>query len=163
MPIGGRLFLTFWIQVSRDGWDDRVGSRFTIPFQRARAAGVLKGTDVRRLPWFLTDEQLETLTANQNAMIAKLGPPDPGHVAHGMGRDYVQVYEAKFQPVTRRYKRTQDVWLRYHDREDVQVWSEFLLGVLPGIVAPFANASCPSVWSKGGRAIRTSRRSTRPK
>jgi hypothetical protein len=143
-PVGDHEVLTFWFQISRDGWDDYAGAKFVVAFLRADSPTVEaqeSGAVAHRLAHFLSDEQLATVKAMQNDVIRKLARPGRGYFIHQCPPDVVAWYEAKFDLVTKDYQRKDDIWLRYKDEEDVRRWARFVVALLPGIVARMARQS----------------------
>lgn len=135
-PLGNR-FVVFWIQCSQDGWDRYAGSRFTIEFQIADIPEPGMGTQRARLPRLLDEGQLEELRQLNNRVITKLRKPDPSYFIFGAEPKVIDWYLQKFQPVSEPYRPNEDVWLRYGDEEDVQTWAEWVLGLLPQVLARF--------------------------
>ncbi|MCM3869834.1 MAG: hypothetical protein ND895_03905 [Pyrinomonadaceae bacterium] len=141
-PIGDR-FILFWFQVSRDGWDEYTGSKFIVEFQISDEPQIGSGHhDQRwRLPKFLTGDQLELIRQLQNRVIAKLEKPNRDYHIFQMPDNVVDWYLAKFKPIGERYSRTDDIWLRYKEKEDVQQWAIFVKEVLGSIVGSLANGA----------------------
>ena len=140
-PIGDK-FIVFWFQVSQDGWDEYAGSKFVVEFQISDEPIIGAGESEQRwrLPEFLNEDELEKVRSMQNAVIAKLEKPDRSYFIFQLGDDLVSWYLDKFKPVVERYRRTEDVWLRYKDKEDVERWAIFVKEKLPEIVRFLSNA-----------------------
>ncbi len=132
-------YLTFWLQVSQDGWGAYAGSKFTVEFQLSDRPEVGTGWVRQRLFGLLTDPELEQATDLQNAVISKLERPPPEYYALHINEGVTEWYLRKFEPVSELYTRGDDAWLRYTDEEDVRTWALFLLDVLPGAIDRFAS------------------------
>ena len=130
----GDQFIVFWFQVSRDGWDKYACSKFILEFQVSAKPVIGAGHQRWRLPKFLNADELEHVRRMQNVVIAKLEKPDRGYYIFQLGDDVVKWYLAKFHLVHERYSSTDDIWLRYKDREDVERWAVFVKGVLPKVI-----------------------------
>ncbi len=131
-------YLTFWLQVSQDGWDAYAGSEFTVELQMSDQAVVGTGQIRRRLFDLLTDHELRRATDLQNTVIAKLKRPPPEYDVLHISQEIAEWNLRKFEPTSEPYTRWDDTWLRYADTEDVQTWARFLLDVLPRAVDGFA-------------------------
>jgi hypothetical protein len=139
-PIGNQ-FIIFWFQVSRDGWDEYAGSKFIVEFQISDEPFIGAGHHNQRwrLPKFLNEDELEHVRRIQNAVIAKLEKPNRDYHVFQLGDDVVNWYLAKFNPIVERYSRTDDIWLRYKEKEDVKRWAVFVKDMLPKIVRWLSN------------------------
>ncbi len=136
-PVGNK-FLVFWFQCSMDGWDNFAGSRFVVDTQLSDEPIVGSSIQHQRLPHFLDDAQLEQVRQIQNMVTERLkAPPETYFVLH-ISPSVREWYLAKFQPITRKYANTDDIWLRYFFPEDVRRWAEFALDHLPSILESFA-------------------------
>jgi hypothetical protein len=129
-PVGDQ-YLLVWLQLSTDGWDTYAGSEFTVEFQRSGRPVIGEGLVRNRLVGLLTIAELEEARHRQNRVVSKLTKPPPDHDTLRIAPNVAEWYCAKFQPVSEPYRRTDDVWLRYKDEEDVRMWAQFLLRVLP--------------------------------
>lgn len=140
-PIGEK-FIVFWFQVSQDGWDEYAGSKFTVEFQISDEPVIGAGEPNQRwrLPKFLNEDELEAVRGMQDAVIAKLEKPSRSYFIFQLADDVVSWYLAKFERVIEPYRRTDDIWLRYKDEEDVERWAVFVKGKLPGVVRFLSNA-----------------------
>src|SRR4051812_27148902 len=68
--------LVFWFQVSRDGWDDYAGSKFTVELQLSEEPIVGEVSSFRRrLGEFLDDSFREEVRGIQNKIISSLTLP----------------------------------------------------------------------------------------
>jgi len=136
-PHGDR-FLTFWFQCSRDGWDDFAGSKFAVEFQLDQMSepGGL-GTRAR-IARFLDSNQLERAHQLQNDVISKLEKPPSGHFLLQSAPELRDYYLSKFQLLSVPPTNQSDLWLRYHDEDDVRRWGSFVLDALPGILRSLA-------------------------
>jgi hypothetical protein len=135
-------FLTFWFQVSRDGWDDFAGSKFIAEFQRGSDSRIGTGTLRHRLCHFLGREELATVQSIQNDVIRKLVKPlSTEHVVYTLPQSLIDAYEARFDEVRTPFRPIDDVWLRYVERGDVERWGRFLLPLLPRIVETMSSDS----------------------
>jgi hypothetical protein len=131
-------FLVFWFQCSRDGWDPFAGSKFVVEFQLDSISEPGGGGDRHRLSHFLDPEQLERVKGHQNAVIAKLRKPSPDYFILQMEERVRDWYLGQFTPLSEAPSNQSDVWLRYHDAEDVRRWAAFVQDLLPGIVKRIA-------------------------
>ncbi len=132
-------YLTFWLQVSQDGWNAYAGSRFTVEFELSEEPVVGTGRIHQRLFDLLTDCELRRATDLQNAVIAKLERPPPEYDVLHMGEAIAEWYLGKFEPVREPYTRRDDTWLRYADADDGRTWALFILDVLPGAIDRFVS------------------------
>jgi hypothetical protein len=131
-------FLLFWFQCSQDGWDAFAGSKFVVEFQFSTLdrLGAFEDECVRdRFPHFLDVPDLKRIREMQNIVIGKLPPPPEDYFMLHAGDKLKNWYLDKFKLVERDYKPDDDIWLRYHDEEDVISWSEFVLEMLPKVLA----------------------------
>ena len=134
-PLGDE-FVVFWLQCSQDGWDAYAGSKFVVEFQRSpsKSIGDLKSVVRHRLPYFLRDDELQTVQAMQNEVIAQLPQPPEDYFVYGISESVAKWYRAKFEPIREPYTNQSDIWLRYQQPSHVQQWAEFLLALLPRIL-----------------------------
>lgn len=132
-------FLVFWLQCSTQGWDDYAGSKFVVGFNLVDRpeANSYYGTRWKRLPHLLTQAQLDEVKQLQNRVIAKLTPPSRDYYIFDLDQKIVDWYLRKFEPITEDYTPSSDIWLRYHDRDDVIMWAEYLVAVLPEVLQRF--------------------------
>ena len=132
-------FLVFWLQCSTEGWDAYAGSKFVVVFNLVDRpeANSYYGTQWKRLPHLLTQAQLDEVKQLQNRVIAKLTPPSRDHYIFDLDQEIVERYLRKFEPIAEDYTPSSDIWLRYHDRDDVIMWAEYLLAVLPQVLQRF--------------------------
>ena len=79
--------------------------------------------------------QRERVKELQNRVIAKLTRPGPDHFIHQMDQRTRDWYLEEFKPLRAAPSNRDDVWLRYHDADDVEEWARFVLELLPGITA----------------------------
>lgn len=135
MPIGDQ-YMVFWFQVSREGWDEYAGSKFIVEFQIAAKPVIGAGPHKQggRLPKFLNADDLGRVRHMQNAVIAKLNKPNRSYHIFRLGDEVVNWYLAKFNPIAEPYSNTDDIWLRYREKEDVERWAIFVKGLLPKVV-----------------------------
>jgi hypothetical protein len=136
----GAEHLVFWFQCSQDGWDAYAGSKFIVEFQVSDSSQIGVGTRRYRLPYFLTEHELNQVRSIQNAVIARLPTPPRDYYIFGLDRNLVDWYQAKFRTVQEPYSSRDDIWLRYHEPADVRRWAEFLLSVLPRVVSEAGGA-----------------------
>jgi hypothetical protein len=133
-PRGGQHTVV-WCQVSRDGWDDYAGSKFVVEFQRSQSpeAGA-PSTGRARLVRFLTNSQRAEASRLQSQVIADLSRPPSTHPMLHVSPDVSRWYLDKFEPLRGVYGPGEDLWLRYAKPEHVQMWADFLCGVIPACV-----------------------------
>ena len=132
--------LLFWCQCSQDGWDSYAGSKFVVEFQLApsdRPGASGPESKRMRLGRLLFDGELQRATELQDAVIAKLAQPPKDHPNMTVSNEVARWYLAKFARLERPYRRDDDLWLRYHDDDDVAHWGNFLRDVLPRVIATF--------------------------
>lgn len=67
-------------------------------------------------------------------IIAKLNKPNRSYHIFRLGDEVVNWYLAKFNPIAEPYSSTDDIWLRYREKEDVERWAIFVKGLLPKVV-----------------------------
>jgi hypothetical protein len=131
-------FLVFWCQCSMDGWDSFAGSKFIVEFQRSNKPIIGVGRERKRIPELLDAGQLDQARRIQNEIILRLQPPAADYYTLHISPSVKDWYLAKFKPVTERYKNTDDIWLQYKTAEDVSKWAQFILELLPTVLARFA-------------------------
>ena len=122
--------LVFWFQISRDGWNDFAGSKFTLEFQISQQPVVgAASVNRKRFGKLLDESALEELRRIQNLVIGSLKKPsDDYFLLQGDTREW---YLQKFQFVGAPYSANDDVWMHYHTAEHIRSWSRFVLGQLP--------------------------------
>ena len=133
----GDKHLVFWLQCKQSGWDHYAGSGFVVEFQYSpsQQIGAYGADCVRaRLPRFLDEVELERVRQTQNLVIDKLERPSSDYFVLQLGGEVAEWYMKQFEPVTGRYARSDDIWLRYHEETDVRMWANFLLEVLPKVM-----------------------------
>ena len=133
----GQEYLVFWFQCSRDGWDEYAGSKFIVEFQLASEPVIGIGRNRKRLPALLSKTQLDQVLKIQNEVISKLSPPHNAYIALHFSSDNAEYYLARFKPEKRSYRNNDDIWLRYHDEENVKKWGLFIKDNLPVILSRF--------------------------
>jgi hypothetical protein len=141
-PLGWRRrSLLVWCQCDRWGWDQYVGSGVYLNFQTSDSDRAWEGP-VRRLPEFLTDDELEIVRDLQDRVVPKRRLP-PRDYLQTLRRVFagspdadrlVETYLAQFIPDDRPYVRHQDFTLRYMDIDDLTAWCDFLRPLLTRIV-----------------------------
>ncbi|HZN93751.1 MAG TPA: hypothetical protein VFB81_13660 [Myxococcales bacterium] len=111
MSGGGHLF--FWFQCDKYGWRP-YGSQFTLEFELSDGE-TPQGSDMaRRVRFFsLLDRRsdVDELLAMQNAVIARCPPAAAGD----------DVWASHVEPVAD-YREGADVWMRFHERSDIERW-----------------------------------------
>jgi hypothetical protein len=133
----GEMHLVFSLQCAQGGWDPYAGSKFVAEFQFSplpRIGSYGAGCVCHRLPYFLTNDELEFVRENQTKVIRSLPKPPSHHFVLQLNQRTVDRYLGKFKEVEEPYDVTDDIWLRYANHEDVRGWAKFLLPVLPRIV-----------------------------
>lgn len=113
-------------------------SSFVVEFQFSTLArpGAFGDDCVRdRLPGFLDKLDLERIRQMQNDVIKKLKLPPEDYYMLAVPENVKRWYLDKFKPVELPFKRSGDIWLRYHDEEDLTMWAEFVLERLPKVLA----------------------------
>ena len=142
----GDKYLLFWLQCEQSGWDAYAGSRFVVEFQYSPSPtiGAFGKNCVReRIPQFLNEEELDRVRQIQNQVIARLPKAPPEHIIFTLDDSVVQWYLDKFKPQGVPYKKTDDIWFKYHDEQDVTQWAEFVLQVLPAVLARVLSTPSP--------------------
>jgi hypothetical protein len=135
----GELYLVFWFQVSQHGWDDYAGSEFVVEFQLSRSPEVgWQQLRRARLAHFLGADALKELQVTQNAVIRALPKPPSDYwiLQDPRLRDW---YLRMFEPVSKPFSPTDDVWLRYHAAADVTRWGQCVLRHLPECISEAAS------------------------
>lgn len=132
-PLPGGLHQVFWFQCSQDGWDPYRGSKFIVEFQVSGEPAIGVGLQRRRLPRYLDADQLEQVRALQNEVIRRLPKPPTDYFLLQM-EDLADWYRAAFRERREPYASNEDIWLRYHQPEDVRRWAEWLLPHLPHLL-----------------------------
>lgn len=121
-----------WCQVSQDGWDPYVGSKFVVEFQRSTSSTVGAPASKRaRINKLLTDEQRAEVWSLQNRVIGGLTTAPRTHPTLHVSPDVTKWYLAKFERVAAPYRVTDDVWFRYAELGHVKSWAKFVCRVLP--------------------------------
>jgi hypothetical protein len=130
----GAHHVVFWFQCSQSGWDAWAGSKLIVEFQLSGEQ--VPGYGIRhRLQYFLTDAELEKVRTIQNTVISRYKKPPADHPILQMEERVASWYRSQFDPVKGKYAATDDLWLRYGEESDVKRWCEFILELLPRIVA----------------------------
>jgi hypothetical protein len=94
-----------------------------------------------RLAQFLTPPELEAVRTQQNRIIGKIPPPPQEWVelfeSNAQKRDdpdsLMQGFWIPWQQIEQPYEPHHDIWLRYWQADDVRMWAEMVLNVLPRI------------------------------
>jgi hypothetical protein len=129
------LYTVLWCQVSRDGWDDYAGSKFTVEFQRSAESVVGSRSNQRkRIGKLLSDRQREEVRSTQNRVIASLRKPPKNHPFLAVSPELTKSYLAKFAQDLDPHPPTQDIWFRYARPEHVDAWATFLMRAIPQCV-----------------------------
>ncbi len=130
------MHLTFWCQCSQDGWDGYAGSKFTVEFQWSDDPRPGTGTWRQRIGRLISDEEREDVRTIQNRVIATLPKPPRDHMflTDPRLRSY---YEAKFVQIVEPYAANEDIWFRYHAKDDVGRWADFVADRLPTLLRVF--------------------------
>lgn len=137
-PVHGR-FLMFWFQVSSGGWDTYAGSRFAVEFQLSLTPTLYladQDTMRERLPRLFDDVHLQQVKVLQNRVIGKLKKPAAGSPAYRLYADWWDLYVRNFDLATDDELRG-DIWFRYRDDEDVRMWAQFILTIMPQALKAF--------------------------
>lgn len=123
-------YLVVWCQVSQDGWDEYVGSKFTVEFQLSDEPVVgVHHRHRQRLPTMLTCEEREELRTIQNAVISSLRHPPASHPM--LESDVVRKwYLKRLRTIDQPYRDRDDIWFRYASEAHLIAWAEFILGGL---------------------------------
>jgi len=116
-------YLVFWFQCSRDGFDEYAGSKFVIHFQISRSNETASGSIFnRRIPYYLTNDELETILKTENEIKDGLPTPPKSYFIFSMKDDMIDWYLKKFQKKTTPYSNSSDIWFIYFKETDVEKW-----------------------------------------
>jgi hypothetical protein len=138
-------YTVLWCQVSRDGWDEHLGSQFTVEFQRSVASAVGSRSRRReRIAELLSDTQREEVRSTQNRVIASLRHPPAHYFKLSVSPEVTQWYLAKFEQDKAPYPLNHDIWLRYAKAEHVEEWSTLLAEWMPRCVEDFEKSDIAS-------------------
>ena len=129
-PIPGGEHFVLWFQLSRDGWDTYAGNKMVLELARSPTPTIGCG-ERARLARFLHDADRALATRMTNDVIAKLVKPPPTHPILAMEARVAHWYLAKFEPMTADFAPRDDLWLRYHDAQDVRRWADFAIARIP--------------------------------
>ena len=132
----GAGWLVIWTQLNRRNYGDAPdGYAFVVEMQLGDepVAGVVGPRG--RLYRLLSDEERLAHLAIHNRVVVKLRPDL--FLLEGLGDEYF----LEFQPRSIPFDRSDDVWFRYADEEDVRRWLAFVAQVLPATIARFSAAA----------------------
>ena len=158
----GDKYTVLWCQISRDGWDEYVGSQFTLEFQRSVDSAVgSRSTQRKRIAKLLSDTQREDVRLVQNNIVATLRHPPANYFKLSVSPEVTQWYLAKFEQDTTPYPHNHDIWLRYAKTEHVeQSWHCRPASALRA--RPAAARSAAATDGRCARHARAARRCGRP-
>ncbi len=108
------------------------GSRFTVEIAIGTHMARFAGRRRQRVWWLLTPDERETVRHLENAVKAKLPPPDPA-----IARPHAGPYLDHWRPRDTPYPANVDVWFCYWDEADVHALMVFLGDVLPRVAERF--------------------------
>lgn len=134
-PQGDELLLVYFHSSTANG-PGAPGSRFTVEIAIGTEMARFRGRRSQRAWWLLTAAERETVRRMENAVKAKLPPPDPAIIGPLDAPD-VQPYLEHWCPRADPYPLNVDVWFRYWDEADVHELMTFLGDVLPRVTDRF--------------------------
>jgi hypothetical protein len=138
-------YTVLWCQISRDGWEEYVGSQFTVEFQRSVDSAVgSRSIQRKRIAELLSDAQREDVRLVQNRVIASLRHPPANYFKLAVSPEITQWYLAKFEQDKVPYPLNHDLWLRYAKAEHVEEWSKLLAEWIPQCVEDFEESDIAS-------------------
>jgi hypothetical protein len=119
-----------WWQGDKYPFDAFTGSKFVLEFEISHE--IKPGysdffADRSRLNPLLNDDERSKLLELQNQVIGRLQmPTDEEYVKIYGFPPFHPMFEKQFAPVTQSYRPQEDVWLRYHNAEDMAIWADFV-------------------------------------
>ncbi|WP_294185003.1 hypothetical protein [uncultured Sphingobacterium sp.] len=130
--------LVIWFQCAQGGFDTYAGSKFVVEVQISKNNDIGSPSVFReRIPFFLTMDDLTTVTILENRVKDKLRFPPSSHYIFAMDEKIQLWYKKKFEKVENIYTNSSDIWLVYFDETDIRNWVEFLQPIIRKIVLDF--------------------------
>lgn len=130
-------YLIIWFQCSRDGFDQFAGSKFIVETQIGNIAEIGGGLHRHRIPYFLTESELDSIKKTENAIKDKLPKPTKSHFIFTMSEDVQKWYKKKFEKDNTAYANSSDIWFIYFDTSDIQRWVRILVPIIDRIIVDY--------------------------
>lgn len=142
-PIDER-FLILWFEVSKYGWIEGIGSSFYVGFQLSKSKELYsnsQGTFSKRLPVFLTSEEVEVFRKFRDEIVASL-PLLPA------ASDLESIRELDLKNEDYNYDNKGDIWCRYYTAKDVNHWASLILPIISRVVSKLSIGIFPEEVSR---------------
>jgi hypothetical protein len=117
-----------WFQCDRYGWDNALGSSFTLEYRVAAGASAAPGSikSLQRFPTLLSVEELETARHINNDVLKVLPEIGPGHPYNALPAEYLEAVMRKYRPQDEPYNPNLDPWMHFYTLGHLDRWAEFL-------------------------------------
>ncbi len=131
-------YLVIWFQCSQDGFEKYAGSKFTIEIQISKTNEIGTASIVNhRIPFFLTEEELEIIYHAENEIKENLKKPTKSHYIFSLDESMQKWYLNKFEKLTHQYKKSSDIWFVYFDQANVVKWVQIIDPIINRIISDF--------------------------
>jgi hypothetical protein len=132
------LIVSFWCFPK--GSDRLAGSKFTVEIERSAEPKIFSaapGEKRKRLAELLDVRQQERGLEIQNLVISRLERPGKDHFIFSLPQTIIDSYLWEFEPLTPDNALWYREWYLYKDADDVRLWAQFILEMLPGALSLF--------------------------
>ena len=118
-------YLIVWFQCSQDGFDKYAGSKFIVEIQISKSNLIGDESVLRqRIPFFMTEFELEVIAKTENEIVAKLPKPPRSYFIFSLPEDVQRRYLKKFEKISKKYNNSSDIWFVYFNQSDIEKWLE---------------------------------------
>jgi hypothetical protein len=132
------FIVTFWCWPK--GSDKLAGSKFTVELELSSQPKVMSSaltTKRIRLVDLLSEEQKVKIIENQNKVISKLKKPRKDHYIYKLPQKAIDAYLWEFSQLNQGNALWYKEWFRYIDREDIEMWMDFLQPIIQDNIPEF--------------------------
>lgn len=130
-------YLIIWFQCSRDGFDQYAGSKFIVEIQIGNSREIGDSLDRLRIPYFLTQDELDNIKRTENEIKSKLRKPPKSHHIFARSEDVQKWYIKKFENDNVVYNNSSDIWFIYFDNSDIKKWVGILGPIIDRIIGDY--------------------------
>ncbi|MFT3947843.1 MAG: hypothetical protein QM763_12815 [Agriterribacter sp.] len=130
-------YFIIWFQCSQDGFDQYAGSKFIVETQIGNTAEIGAGLHRHRIPYFLTESELDKIKITENEIKDKLHKPPKTHFIFTMSEDVQKWYKKKFEKDNTTYTNSSDIWFIYFDTIDIHKWVRILEPIIDRIIVDY--------------------------
>jgi hypothetical protein len=138
-PLQDEYFIvTFWCWPK--GSDKLAGSKFTVELELSSKPKVMSGHLMAkriRLVKLMSEEQKKQIIENQNRVIGKLEKPGKDHFIYKLPQKVIDSYLWEFTQLNQENALWYKEWFRYKDREDIEMWINFLQPIIKDNISVF--------------------------